>query len=436
MTDFGISSTGFRLKPLAQILEEKAERARQMFGDDVDLRSTSALRKLLDVTAASDLELWKLAETQFYATFLSTASGSALDLLGEDLGVPRRFLRSRGTVTLSLSNEAKARLYHLPVGTLLETAVAPVVRFRTLRLASLSSENKNATIEIEAVTRGVAGDVPLGAVSLVNPLFAVKHLNLGTAAVAVKNPVPTTGGTLTEDDETYRGLLLGRPRTLWTLEAVRAAVRQVDGVRDCRLFDPSGGVDVSLSKFKLFAFGTRRFGIQRSLGSPYYFDILVATEPGFLWETEAGVTGVRDAVDDAVREIRPIGIFPNIRPANNVFIGVRASIVTKPGHDRNAVATALKEKLDGRVNTLGLGGAVLYSEVIHDLMDVASVVDVQQLRLRRCPSQLATVTFGSTARFQSDVIEMPTGDSIYLKPDEIAVFQIDSRLSDLRISDR
>ena len=436
MSDFGINTTGFTIKPFVQILEEKADRARQLFGDDIDLRSTSALRKILDVTSAADLELWKLAETQFYANFLSTASGEALDLLGDDLGVARRFLPARGKVQFTLSNEAKGRTYHLPVGTLVETGAAPIVRFRTLRLATLSGDSKTADVEVEAVARGIGGNVVAATITQINAVFAAHHLNLGAATVTVTNPAPTTDGDRLEGDESYRGLLLGRPRTLWTLEAVRAAVKQVDGVRDCRLFDPSGGVDVSQSKFNLFAFSTRQFGIARSLGSPYYFDILVASEPGFLWQSSGGVTGLRDAVDEAIREVRPIGIFPNIRPANNVFIGVRAGIVIKPGHDKNAVAASLKERLDRRVNALGLGGSVLYAEVVHDFMEVAGVIDVRQLRLRRCPAQLATVTFGATPRFQAGAIELPTGENIALRPDEIAVFQIDSRLSDLQIGDR
>jgi hypothetical protein len=247
---------------------------------------------------------------------------------------------------------------------------------------------------------------------------------------------PTTGGEILEDDTAYRALLLGRPRTLWTLEAVRSAVKSVDGVRDCRLFDPLGGVDVSLSKFNSFLFSGRRFGTQRLLGTPYFFDILVAIYPGFLWETEGQVTGVRDTIETAIREVRPISIFPNLRLANNVLIGIRARVLIKSGHDRNAVTASIKEKLERRVNALGLGNAVLYAEVIRDCMEVAGVIDIQQLHLRRCPPVLATITFGRSQRFQSQIIEAAVGENIPLLPDEIAVFEIDSRLIDLEVSDR
>src|SRR5262245_1507656 len=420
--------------PLQQILDDKAARARDMFGDDVDLRSTSTLRKLLDIASAEDQELWKRMEQLYYSNFISTASGDALDLLGDDLGIKRRFLLATGQVKLTLSGEASGRIYNFPIGTLVETDTPQ--RYRTLALVSLSSQRKEAVVAIEATGRGLAGNVAANAINKLNATFAQRNLNLGGAQVGVQNEAATTGGDIPEDDTSYRALLLGHPRTIWTLEAVRSAVKSVDGVRDCRLFDPLGGVDVSLSKFNFFLFSGRRFGTQRLLGTPYFFDILVAIYPGFLWETEGQVTGVRDAVEQAIREVRPISIFPNLRLANNVRVGIRANVLIKSGHDRNAVAASIKESLERRVNTLGLGNTVLYSEVICDCKNVAGVIDVQQLHLRRCPPLLAAITFGRSEHFQSQVIEMAVGENLPLLPDEIAVFEIDSRLIDLEVSDR
>ena len=45
MASYGVTKTGFIIKPFQAILDEKAERAREMFGSDVDLRSTN-LRRL------------------------------------------------------------------------------------------------------------------------------------------------------------------------------------------------------------------------------------------------------------------------------------------------------------------------------------------------------------------------------------------------------
>ncbi len=435
MADFGVTTSGFVIKPFTTILSDKADRARAMFGSDVDLRSTSSLRKILDIASAEDQDLWKRMEQLYYSNFFSTASGDALDLLGQDVGVPRRFLNAAGTVKLTLNNGAPGRTYNLPMGTLLETA-APAKHFRTLDLVSLSTVNKEATVAVEALERGPASNVAASAINAINAQFAQFNLNLGAASVQVKNEAALTGGEILEDDTAYRTLLLGYPRTLWTLEAVRNAVKLVDGVRDCRIFDPLGGVDVSQSIFQFFGFGQRRFGTQRTLGTPYFFDILVAVFPGFPWESQPGLAGVQEAVQNAVAQVRPVSIFPNIRRANNVIVGLRAQVLIKSGHDKNGVIASIKDKLTLRVDSLGLGGGVLFSQVQVDIMSIPGVVDVQGLHLRRCPPVLSRVTFGGPWKFQTEMIEFPIGENIDLSPNEIAVFQIDSDLIDIQVADR
>jgi hypothetical protein len=435
MADYGVTRQGFVMKPFADILQDKFDRALAMFGEDADLRSSSSLRKLLDITSAEDQNLWKAMEQSYYSNFISTASGDALDLLGGDLAVARRFLFSSGSVTLKLTGAAPGKAYNLPLGTLLETD-APVRHFRTLDIATLSDQSPQTSIDVEALERGPGNNVAPNAINKINADYVLRHLNLGTATIGVGNDAATSGGEVTEDDGSYRDLMLGYPRTVWTLESVTRAVKAIDGVRDCRLFDPLGGVDVSQSIFSLFAFSQRRFGAQRLLGTPYYFDILVAVEPGFPWESQPGITGVQDLVNTAITDIRPIGIFPNIRPANNITIGLRANIVVKAGHDQSGVIASIKDSLSQRVNSLGLGGSVLFSEVQVDCMGVSGVVDVQGLHLRRSPPQFAAITFGNLLPFQGEVIEAAVGDNIDLQTNEIAVFEVDSTLIQIGVSDR
>lgn len=435
MTDFGVTPAGFVVKPFTDILNAKLDRARSLFGSDIDLRSTSALRKILDIASAEDQEHWKALEGAYYANFISTATGDALDLLGDDLGLQRENRQAAGQVTFTLAGEAPGRNYTLPVGTLVETA-APAKSFRTTESTKLSTAQKTATVAASAVLPGPSGNVPSAAIVQINPLYAAHYLSLGTATVAATNTAPFTGGELFADDKTYRARLLRLPRNLFTVQAVRAAALNVNGVRDCRLSDPLGGVDVSLSIFDTFVFDRRRFGQARFLGTPYFFDVLVAPQPGYAWETIGGVTGLREAVAAAVDAVRPIGIFPNIRLANAVVVGVRANIITRPGMDLAAVGTALKRAFEQRIAGLGLGGGVLASEVVRDLLNVSGVVDVQNLHLRRYPPTFGSIVFGDREQFQGAVIEADLGANLSLTSNEIATFRYDSQLIDLRISDR
>jgi uncharacterized phage protein gp47/JayE len=435
MTDYGVTPAGFVVKPFADILSAKMDLARSLFGADVDLRSTSALRKILDIASAEDGEHWKALEGAFYSNYLSTASGGALDMLGDDLGLQRDNQLATGQVTFTLANEAPGRSYIIPVGALVETA-SPVVRFRTTQIATLSGQSKTATVAANAVLPGPGGNIAKSAITQINPIYAGHYLSLGSATVAATNAVPFTGGDVLADDETYRTRLLRVPRTLFTVEAVSAAVLNVDGVRDCKVSDPLGGVDVSLSIFNSFVFDSRRFGQARFLGTPYFFDVLVAPEPGYAWDTIGAVVGLRDAVSAAVDLVRPIGIFPNIRLADIVAVGVRANVLTQPGSDSVAVTAALQTTFESRVGSLGLGGPVLASEVLSDLFNVGGVVDIQNLHLRRYPPTFGSIVFGDREQFQGAAIEADIGANLPIASNEIATFRYDSQLINLTVSDR
>ncbi|MBV9981131.1 baseplate J/gp47 family protein [Bradyrhizobium sp.] len=435
MTDYGVTQAGFVVKPFADILSAKLNLARSLFGADVDLRSTSALRKILDIASAEDGEHWKALEGAFYANFLSTASGGALDMLGDDVGLSRDNQLATGQVTFTLANEAPGRSYIIPVGALVETA-APAVRFRTTGIATLSGQSKTVTVAARAVLPGPSGNIANSAITQINPIYAGHYLSLGSATVAATNAAPFAGGDVLADDETYRARLLRLPRTLFTVDAVSAAVLNVDGVRDCKVSDPLGGVDVSLSIFNSFVFDSRRFGQARFLGTPYFFDVLVAPQPGYAWETIGGVVGLRDAVSAAVDAVRPIGIFPNIRLADIVVVGVRANVLTQPGADPAAVTAALQSKFENRVGSLGLGGPVLASEVLSDLFNVSGVVDIQNLHLRRYPPTFGSIVFGDREQFQGAAIEADIGANLPITSNEIATFRYDSQLINLTVSDR
>ena len=148
-------------------------------------------------------------------------------------------------MTFTLANEAPGRNYTLPIGTLIETA-APVIRFRTTDTAILSSAQRTATLPATAVLSGASGNVAASAIIQIDPIYASHYLSLGSATIAATNSAPLTGGDLLADDETYRAQLLLLRHPLHR-SAVSATVLNVDGVRDCRVSDPLGGVDVSLS---------------------------------------------------------------------------------------------------------------------------------------------------------------------------------------------
>jgi phage-related baseplate assembly protein len=433
MAGFGVTASGFVRKEFDVILSESMARARELLGDDLDLSATSPVRKLLEVTAAEDAGLWRRLEDQYYSGFLSAAVGDDLDLLGEEVGVERGFLRAGGEVTITVTAPQPGRVYTLPEGTVLLSAATPSAAYHTTAPVTLRDTAPAVTVAVQAFEPGPGGEAPAGTITAVDPEFTRLYLSIvPPTALTVTNPQDVTGGTLREDDERYRGRLLGFPRNIWTLESVRAAVLQVQGVVDVLLSDPLGGVDVSQSYFNVFQFDQRLFSGERRLGEPYFFDVVVAHEFARPWRTQGPVTGVFERVTAAVDRVRPVGIHPRIVEADHIEVGARAQVIVQPGYDTQAIVAAFTERLAADVGALALGGDVLYSQVMRAFVEQPGVVDVQGLHLRRCPPAFGRITFGDIA-FQAEVVEAGAGENLVMGATEIAVFRLDSALLDLQV---
>ncbi|WP_327319627.1 baseplate J/gp47 family protein [Streptomyces sp. NBC_01235] len=432
---FGVGEDGFVVKGIDRIIADQQTRARAMFGDDVDLTSGSALRKVLDAAALDTHELWRALESQYYGTFITTAEGPSLDLLGCDLGVPRRELRARGPVFLTIAKPESDRRYALPQGTVIVTvpvADEPVLAFRSARAVILTTEQSTATVEVEAVARGDDGNIPAGSKLRLDPEWARHNLNLGTAEVEAVAQQTFHDGDLGESDAVYRARLLGVPRTVWTQEALLAQVLDVNGVRDAAIFDPLGGVEATRRSFGTFRFGSRAFSRERQTGSPYFFDIVVAAEPGWPWHSgEALVAGVYEEVLDVIRQWRPVSIFPDVLAANQVDVGIRATLVVEAGHDEEAVKGAILDAVRASVNRLRLGHGVLYSDIVLSARTAAGVVDVQNLRLRRFAPAFGQTYYDGGIYGGSQ--ELSVGENLDLAPDEIARFSVDTSMADLQV---
>lgn len=433
---YGVTPQGFIVKPFQQVLQDAYSRAQLLFGPDIDLRSSSTVRKLLELTSLEDALSWMQLDDVYNSAFVSTASGQALDRLGTDLGLDRSYVAATGTVTFKLAPAAPANcVFTLPPGTLVDVpssgpGVDPI-RFRltnkvTLVLHNPADGTEQAQGAVTAVIPGPAGNIGQKMLTAIDPDFAARYLNFDPSLVVISNPAAFTGGDTFEDDDPYRRKLYALPRSLWTVDAVREIVLALDGVRDALVNDPFGGLDKATSPFGEFCFNDEQFQAPRDLCNPYFFTVIVAPQPGVLWESSGNLTGLREQILDAIQPIRPISIFPTLAVADIVQIALRVQLTLSPGADSGAVFSVLKTNLAAYIGSLRLGDAVLYAQVLRVLAEIPNVLNVQDLRLRRCPPRFGEIVCGPPAKFGDDTdiaaIEAGCGGDIVLAPTEVAVF--------------
>jgi uncharacterized phage protein gp47/JayE len=450
---FGVTSSGFLAKPFTRLLAEKIALARRVIDPDVDLSSGSMIRKLLEIVSLEDARTWAALAAAYDDSFVSTATGRALSDLGSELGIARPYQCATGTVTLTAAGAVPPKpLLVLPRGSRLTTlgghrialdstvtltpsvttASVPVVSFDPGAIGNLDpSVADGSGHHFQKIDRWEPADEKLATMREVDVTagFAADASATGKGLVRISHTAALTGGEQQWSDARYRDLLLRAPRSLWSADAIASTASLVPGVRQVTVRDGWGGLDLSQSIFGDFDFIERLFATERDLASPYYVSVLVAPTDAAIW---SGPGGLQASVEQAIRDVRPVGIFPDVIEADQVFVAVKADIITRgltlpPGSPATVNATpaalALKSRLSIRlhavVDGLQLGDPVRSAAVLHALMTEPGVADVVHLRLARYPRQLDRI--GSTMQVDVTPEVLGQDENLNLSTDQIAV---------------
>lgn len=450
---FGVTSSGFLAKPFTRLLAEKIALARQVIDPDVDLSSGSMIRKLLEIVSLEDARTWAALAAAYDDSFVSSATGRALSDLGAELGIARPYMCATGTVTLTCAAKVPERPdLILPRGSRLTTlgghrialdstvilspsvtsVSVPVVSFDPGQIGNLDPNvDDGSGHHLQKIDRWEPADEKLAVMREIDVLagFAADASATGKGLVRIQHTTALSGGEQQWPDSRYRDLLLRAPRSIWSADSILSTASLVPGVRQVTVRDGWGGLDLSQSIFGDFDFIERLFAAERDLASPYFVSVLVAPTDAAIW---SGPGGLQASVEQAIRDVRPVGIFPDVVEADQVFVAVKADIITRgltlpPGSPATVNATPAALALKGRLSTrlhavvdgLRLGDPVRSAAALHALMTEPGVADVVHLRLVRYPAQLDRI--GSTMGVDVAPEVLGQDENLNLSGDQIAV---------------
>ena len=435
-TGFGVTRTGFAAKPFARLLAEKLALARALLGEDLDLGSGAVIRKLLEVSALEDARTWAALGAMYDNSFVVSATGEALSRLGEEVGLPRPYLEAHGHVKFKLAQPLPPGTTQLtlPHGARLLTSGGHHVSLD--ESAILSAANPERNVGVTAFYPGPSHNLdpqqPTQQIDRFHPLDPQVPLVIKEtpALVSITHEEALTGGEQQWPDARYRQLVLDAPRSIWTVDAIRIAVSLVPGVRQVQVRDAWGGLDIYQSIFGNFNFIERVFSQERDLGSPYYFNVLVAPTPGAIVD---GPDGLRAAVLSAIEDLRPIGIFPQIDIAHEVAVGVQAKLrvqglplptgtpaVVNASDAAQQLKARLMYRLRQYIDRIGVGEPVRYAEVVWSIMNEPGIADAVDVRLIRFPGGLEGLDFG--AGLPSGTQVLGVGENVPLQINQTPVF--------------
>jgi len=217
MADFGLTGKGLRRKRYVDVLYTMEERAKELFGENVNLTERSPLGLFLRVIAWSIGAVWQVVEDVYNSAFVDTAEGINLDRVALYIGVVRRpAVRATGVVTFAGDNTIV-----IEEGFLIETEDG--VQFRTTEEVVIEAGSADAMVKAEEP--GTVGNVPANTITeIVNPLEGL---------TSVTNATGTEGGRNKETDAELRQRYIDSVAKggASTIDSIKASLLDLDAVR-------------------------------------------------------------------------------------------------------------------------------------------------------------------------------------------------------------
>lgn len=225
----GMDSTGFRVPTYEEILDQIEQQFQEKWQNPA-LTPNSQFGMLARQMAFGFSELWQSVQDVFYSGFIATASGTALDRLGANVGIPRKVARpAKGEITVTTDGE-----YLLQAGETFETEDGNVYDLTDDLMTTQQKDGSFVgTGEIQAQETGRFGNVLAHSVTVIG--------NPDENVLSVDNPESLEGGQDQETDSDYRRRLLieNNANPSATVNGIKSALLDVDGVTQVNLVSNS-----------------------------------------------------------------------------------------------------------------------------------------------------------------------------------------------------
>lgn len=370
----GLTDNGFVRRTYDDILNAKVQRAKELFGEDIDTSDLTPLGKLIRINAYDQALAKEELEAVYNARFPNTASGQSLDRLLVFCGLTR--------------NPAVAAEYSVKImgatGTLIEpgflVGTETGIQYYTTQGATIG-ESGSVNVDAACTQAGAIGNVNAAAISvIVNP-----DANI-TAATGVER---LRAGTDTESDAALRGRLQAAyaGASSSNADAIRAALLRVPTV--------------------LFAAVVANDGDEADADErpPHSFEYYILG--GDDYEDEIGQAifdkrpiGIRTVGDKSVTVTDASGNAQTVyfSYAPHVQIYVKAQIKTGSTYPADG-ADRIYSAVAGYIDGLGIGTSLVLSTLYGRIYSVSGVDEVTSLTVSTdgatySASNVAVPTYG------------------------------------------
>lgn len=226
---YGITSTGFSAKRLADIQTEIEDAFRSAFGAGINLDPLSPLGQMIGIVAERESLIWELAEDVYNSQYPDSASGASLDNVASISNIIR-LAATYSTVTARITG---ANGTFIPIGFIASVDGAPSARFVTIESGTITVGYIDLAFRAESTGPVQA---PAGSLTVIE--------TPQTGVDSITNSLDAALGRNTETDaelKQRRAELLQRSGTA-TIEGIRRHVLNVVDVLQCTVIENSTGI--------------------------------------------------------------------------------------------------------------------------------------------------------------------------------------------------
>ena len=356
---------GFERKTRVEIVSDMKAKAKNLFGNDINLNVNSPLGIIIQLISYPTSLLWFGLEAIYNAMDINAAVGQDLDNLAKKIGI-RRYSSAKavGEVTFTGDNNVL-----IPEGFQVETEEDEPKVFQTTEQVIITSGS--ITVEIVSIEGGSEYNVPS------NTITEMTEVSAGIDDVT--NAAETFGGRDRETDTELRERYfqsLDRAGGS-TTTSVRANVLEETETSDCIILEnitmEVDGNGLPPKSFETIVFGGTNQAITNAI---------FEKKPGGI-EPFGSIT---ETVIDASGNSQNVGF----SRATGINIYIKAELITNSDYPADGDNQVISE-IEDYINSLSINENVIYRKIIDVIFNVPGVVDVNALYV--------------------DTVDSPTGES-------------------------
>lgn len=356
MPDYGLNETGFLRPTFDELVATQEERAKILFGDDIDISEQGVLGKFIRLTCYDLDYAWQALEETYYSRFINTARGVGLDRLATFAGIKRNpATYARHEIKLVGTGN-----YTLPMGFLVSTE--DNIQFYTAFSVQLDSQGKG-TVYADAIEAGTSGNVPVGSITkIVNPsadISSIQHSGI----VGYAEDIETDTELRKRFNLTISGAGSG------TVDSIRGAIMRVPNVDSCIIVEnntaQTDGEGRPPHSFECFVTAPES---QNTLIAQAIFD-----------KKPIGIKTFGDITVDIVDD----GGFKHsiyFSRTDEVKVYIKINIKTNNYYETTGIQE-IKDNLVQVINNLGCGDDVILSSLYGHIYSVTGIEEVSLLQL-------------------------------------------------------